>query len=73
MHCLVPTGVTEFAHPGDGLPAGATLKPENAGTHPFSSQELQMPHGPQAESQDERRHEEDIKHHPHGEEAEEEE
>ncbi len=29
-----------------------------------------MPHDPEDESQDSRRHEEDIKHHPHGEEAE---
>lgn len=32
-----------------------------------------MTRGPEDESQDERRHEEDIKHHPHGEEAREEE
>ncbi len=29
-----------------------------------------MAHDPENESQDSRRHEEDIKHHPHGEEAE---
>jgi hypothetical protein len=31
-----------------------------------------MSHGPEDESQDARRHEEDIKHHPHGHQAEEE-
>lgn len=31
-----------------------------------------MNHDPESESQDARRHEEDIKHHPHGEEAREE-